>query len=874
MIRPYGLVYILPLAESQLSSRDVIDSIALAAATTVLALLVPWELVFSATAPTGGDTSGHYSAFVYFNDHILPNLRLWGWNQGNLAGFSQFEFYFPLPFLIFSALGLIFPLPIAYKIGVLLPAFALPFCTYLSLRLLRAHFPGAIVAAVFSLSFLFVENHSVWGGNIGSLLAGEVCYGYGFCLTWVYLGMATWWLKGRSGVVAPSLMLMAVGLCHASSLLFCLLAGVFAVGIRRDWRRAAVRLLVLYVLSFLLLGFWLIPFITSGAQSDLFNFIWIVDDWHKYLPPLMWPLFLLAPAGLLLSYFMGDLNDKFRANYLVGWLAAAGVLLLISPLINAVTVRFVPFIQFTGLIITACGIGVALKNQRARWLAAVVIIAVALAWPCAKVKNLPVWLHHNNSGSEAMTLWPDMARMNEILKGQTGDSRIIFEHVSHNDRYGSDRSLEALSHWTGRPTLGGLHIQASPNSPFLFYLRSEISTYCPTPLPLYHHTHLNLARALRHLALYNVGHFIAMDRGTVQAALATPGLKPSGEFGPFHVFTVEGCPDTYATPPECGPVAVVTERPRFIALQWFRFTNLKTPLVFFNSDDDIPAGRFASVLHDDGTRASPILKILRDDGLPCRAMGGHAAISEKIGPQTIELQGLIPGQPVLISISFDRGWRSTSGEAVYEASPAFMLIYPTGTSLKLVHGPTWPHWLGLALTICGGLLGLFIAARPLGLEQPLGRISDFIGRPPLKRRLVALALILVVAGVSWLWLVHDDPRTLCDKAKRAAEEGRREQARGLYSEILAEYGMCDVGDHCLSGMAMTHYSEGDYERAITLWLQLLRDYPDSSLLPETLYHLARSYENNGDPQKAGQYGRELVRLFPNSDWAAKWTSGK
>ena len=129
--------------------------------------------------------------------------------------------------------------------------------------------------------------------------------------------------QGRSGVVAPALMLMAVGLCHASSLLFCLLAGVFAVGIRSDWRRAAVRLLALYVLAFLLLGFWLIPLITSGAQSELFNFIWSVDDWHKYLPPLMWPFFLLAPAGLLLSYFMGDLNDKFRANYLVGWLAAA-----------------------------------------------------------------------------------------------------------------------------------------------------------------------------------------------------------------------------------------------------------------------------------------------------------------------------------------------------------------------------------------------------------------------------------------------------------------------------------------------------------------------------------------------------------------------
>ena len=141
------------------------------------------------------------------------------------------------------------------------------------------------------------------------------------------------------------------------------------------------------------------------------------------------------------------------------------------------------------------------------------------------------------------------------------------------------------------------------------------------------------------------------------------------------------------------------------------------------------------------------MEVCEKNGLPCQAMFGHTAITEKIGPQTIELQGLTPGRPVLISISFDRGWRSTSGETIYEASPAFMLVYPRGDTLKLVHGPTWPHWLGLALTICGGVLGLFIAARPLGLELRLGRISNFIGRPPLKRQLLALILILVAAGV-------------------------------------------------------------------------------------------------------------------------------
>ena len=280
------------------------------------------------------------------------------------------------------------------------------------------------------------------------------------------------------------------------------------------------------------------------------------------------------------------------------------VLLLISPLINAVTVRFVPLCpvyrpSHHGMRHRRCPEEPAgpLDRRRRHYRA-------RLVWPCAKVKNLPTWLQLNNSGAQAMALWPDMARIYEALQGQAGDSRIIYEHISHNDRYGADRAFEALPHWTGRPTLGGLHIQASPNSPFISYLQSEISTFSPAAPPLCHHIRLNLTRAKEHMALYNVGRFIARDQNTVQAALTTPGLRPSGEFGPFRVFDVEGCPGSYAIAPKCRPVAVVTERPQFIAFQWFRFTNLKTPLVFFNPGEDIPAGRFAAVLEDDGAKAA------------------------------------------------------------------------------------------------------------------------------------------------------------------------------------------------------------------------------------------------------------------------------
>lgn len=829
-------------------------------------------MVWSNSSPTGGDTLSHYTAFVYFNDHILPNLRLWGWNQGNLAGFSQFELYFPLPFLVTSFLGLFMPLPIAFKLCVLLPAFALPFCTYLCLRLLRAHFPGAILGAVFSLCFLLVEDNCVWGGNLASLLAGEFCYGFGFCLSLVYLGSLTWWLKGRSGVVAPSLLLMAVGLCHVYSLLFCLAASMFAISVRSDRQRAALRLFTHYLLAFLLLGFWIIPYTMSGAHSELFNCIRGIDNWHEYLPHILWPLLLLAPVGLALSYFRGDLNDKFRANYLLGWSLTAIALFLLSPFLNTITVRFAPFAQFSAIAITACGIGVALKNQSYRGLIACAVIVMALAWPWSQVGNLPNRFEANSISSESMDIGPDLAAMYEKLSGHRGDSRIIYEPTATNKRIGPDRVFESLPHWTSRPTLKGLYIQASPNSPFIYYLQSEISHNSSTPLPLYHYCRQNLQRALEHMALYNVGHFITRDPRTIHAAEATPGFELFGEFGAFKVFTLSNCPGHYGVTPQYKPVAVVTQRPQFIAYQWFRFTDLKTPLVFFDSEGEVPPNRFAAILGDDGTRKSKIIQSIRHDNLPRLATRQNVRIQEGLGPQSINLSGLKPGQPVWISISYDRGWRSTSGETINRASPAFMLVYPKGESIRLVHGPTWPHWLGLALTIIGAVLGLLISISPLRLERPLSRLSNLIGRRPIKRWLFFLLGSLLTGGIVCLWWSHDDAQTMHNKATLATQAGQWERARKGFCKVLAQYDMSSVGDSCLYDMALTFYTEQNYGRAIDILLELIEDYPDSVLVPETLYHLADSYKSSGDKQMARRYGGELVERFPQNSWTAKWKS--
>ncbi len=168
----------------------VFDLLMMGAVLAFLLCYLEPSALFSKNITTGGDTGSHYYTAQYLKDHLLPKGRISGWCQGNLAGFPMLQNYFPLPFLIMTVLSWVMPLQIAFKVTTVLGTFLLPPCTYLFFRFLRQPFPIPITGALFSLSFLFMEGNSMWGGNIPSTLAGTFCYSLGFSLAVLWLGLA------------------------------------------------------------------------------------------------------------------------------------------------------------------------------------------------------------------------------------------------------------------------------------------------------------------------------------------------------------------------------------------------------------------------------------------------------------------------------------------------------------------------------------------------------------------------------------------------------------------------------------------------------------------------------------------------------------
>ena len=69
-------------------------------------VMIP-NVLLTDTYTAGGDTGSHYYTLKYLSDYLIPNGKIGGWTPGNYAGFPILQFYFPLPFLIMYALGML-----------------------------------------------------------------------------------------------------------------------------------------------------------------------------------------------------------------------------------------------------------------------------------------------------------------------------------------------------------------------------------------------------------------------------------------------------------------------------------------------------------------------------------------------------------------------------------------------------------------------------------------------------------------------------------------------------------------------------------------------------------------------------------------------
>lgn len=538
------------------------------------------DYLFSTTITTGGDTGSHYFTAAYLRDYLLPRAKISGWCHGNLAGFPVLQYYFPLPFLLMAVLSYLIPLQISFKMVTVAGVFLLPVATYLFFRCLKCPFPVPAVGASFSLGFLFMQGNTMWGGNIPSTLAGEFCYSIGFALTVLWAGLMFRYISSGRHWVGCAVVLALVGFSHAYPLLFAaaissffLLPGFFRPGC--DFKTRLSFLFKVHGLAFLIMGFWLVPLLVFLPNTTRFNILWVFHSWKQFhnevFPVILYPFAALALFGTISEAVRrvrrkrenrtaenpsGEgWKESFSAWGFVWFLTLSGLVLYgLGYRVRVVDIRFMPFFQFFLIVSGALFFSRIGSATLTRMLLAGVFTICTCLWVDANETFIVNWIRSNYIGFEGRPLWTAYSSVNRFLKGGPADPRVAYEHSTVYRRAGTVRAFEALPFFSGRSTLEGLYIQASPASPFIFYLQSEISQRPSNPIPDFNYSRFDLDRGIRHLHMFNVREVIAATPRTQRAMDADPRFRQIHRADPFRVYELSGGGKGYVQPLEYKPV--------------------------------------------------------------------------------------------------------------------------------------------------------------------------------------------------------------------------------------------------------------------------------------------------------------------------------
>ncbi|MDA2934757.1 6-pyruvoyl-tetrahydropterin synthase-related protein [Acidobacteria bacterium AH-259-D05] len=842
------------------------------------------HLLFTDTTPAGGDTPSHFTAAHHFRDIFFNHGQVTGWDYGNLAGYPLFQYYFPLPFILCALFSLILPLSVSFKIVTVMGTFLLPLSTFYFLKRLDFQFPIPIIGSSSVLLFLFVESQSMWGGNIASTLAGEFTYSLGMALALFYLGSVYRDIGSGRGIWKNSFLLALTGFSHGCALLvaaitplYCLFQGA------RTFDRLKYYLKV-NLLAFMFLAFWLVPWLLSQEYTTEFNFRWVFHSWSELFPAILLPLYALAAiSGLYSLYHLvrskNEQGIEVQKNLVYLWFGAlvCVVFFYIGHQLNVVDIRFIPFLQLFVVLIGGVFLGTVVQRVPVNWSFTIAIVLLAVVWTDYNSETNRAWIKWNNEGFEKKPRWPVLDEVRGFLEGTFEDPRVVYEHSPLHDQFGSVRTFESLPYFSGRATLEGAYLQSSVNSPFIFYLQSEVSKVSSCPLPDYHCSSLDLRRALPHLELFNVSNLILRSDSAKQQARRLPEFVLEKSVAPLEIYRISDDNAHYVVPLSCKPVLYSGEDWKRWSFQWFRnYHSNSVPVVM----DQNPAPQDRSGFARE-TEVFPVVET-------CSPQSGDCRVEEIIEHDRILVRTSCIGHPLLVKMSYHPRWKVKGASKVYLAAPGFMIVFPQQTEVELRFGWGASEYLGATVTSLSILWGIFgllwgglISGETTGVSK-LRWNPSLIYMPPaierflqwLRSRAGATVLKVLIAAaavslVAYLLLGVESTKanTLFEKGFEHYENRDLERAIEYFQKAaqLSPESSFGVNGRFYWGLSL--YRLERYNEAAQALRVFVNQFPESVHAPEATYHVGLCHENLGQTQLAKKYFEEVLTSFPDTRWS-------
>jgi hypothetical protein len=824
------------------------------------------SLLLLPTIAAGGDTPCHYPTAVWFQEQLLPRLRLHGWYPGAYLGQPLLLYYFPLPFLLMSALAPVTGMPVAFKLGTALGVFLLPLLTWVSFRLMGFRFPAPLLGAAAALLFLLVEDNPIWGGTLASTLTGEFSYTYGIGLGTLFLGCVYRAYSRGQRPLVPGVLLAVTALAHGYAVLWAgLSACYFLYGTRRPVR-TLLWLLAVAGLAFALAGAFLVPLLADWGWTTPYDDPWLTVALTNLFPPLLWPLFALAAFGLVGTMVWGRRTGgpDHRLLFLLHSALVGAALAAAGPALGIIDVRFVPFAQLAAALAGAAALGIVLESfAAAADLAALGLLLVTIAFGDASSKVLRFWVDWNYTGLELKEGWPAFREMADRLRGGVSDPRVAVEYSQEHEKAGSIRIYETLPFFSGRSTLEGVYNQASLQTHAVYFLASELDAVSPNPFRKREYSVFDTDNALRHLRLFNVSDVVALSPKLTKSLEGRGDVRLLERVPPYALFRLEDPGRGYVEPLAFAPVRSSPRGWREKSYRWFSRKPLSPAHLVFTDDP-----RFETVEPDEWL-APPQVPL--EEGV---------SVTEAVSAEELRIHTSRPGHPLLVKISYHPRWKAEGADGPFLVSPAMMLVVPRQADVRLRYSRGLSDVLGLLLSaggvlvVAAGLRPRRTAPGPAPLPLPI-LVAVAERQPPPSRRwggLLPAGIVLVLAAGRFLTLPPDpapEGRELHERASRAYAAGRYADAveYARHAEKRTSDAVRRAEIVCLRAESLLR--TGRAAEAADAFDQVLREAGDGPYVPEALYGLSEARAAAGDAAGAAEARARLLAEHGETPWAAR-----
>lgn len=703
----------------------------LACCLVVLAALAP-ELIVTDSMPLGTDLVGH-AVVAWFDSNNLLGFLPGSWSNDMFNGFPVNQLYPWLPSWIVGVLSLLMPLSIALKVGVALPLVLMPWAAWRAGTWARLPQPMAAMLAAGTLPYLFDTSCGSCGGTISSTINGEYAFAWAMLFAVLALGAIDRLAREGRGVAVSAVLVAATAFSHPLPTLWLVIGtGVLAIG-REVWadRVVAARFGIAAGIAALLAALWWLPFLTYRGGWAPQNPLVREGDTLSWLLPATrtWELVFVALAIVGLVWAVRH-RGWLLAAYAVGGVVALAGFLRFTDGGPFYSIRLLPFWSYGRWALAAVGFAWLvqvlvrrLSTDRTKpgdprvapvlWLVPAILL-IGSTWGWWGVTEQPTRTSNGSAevlgqktevtfvsagvrttfaGFAAREDYQQLVAVQDLVRGvadRYGCGTMMWDNgdVTQDSGpvFGDPQVFWQSSIWTDGciPAADGVLVDSSMTAPAMGMTKSLVSQSVENLLPDRPTFTFDLTQGVQRMQTMGVRFYLTQGGAPAEQAATNDLLTLVAQSGAWQMWQV----DKGVQAASLAALPAVFD-PRLDDSDWESITNLYFTTSTYNQ---MP-------LAQDGPSSWPTATV---DRLPKPSTIQAAGVSNiRLGEGIISFNVKNVGSPVVVRMSAFPGWTVTGAEGPYRASPNYLVVVPTSTTVTLTKGRTAIDWIAAGAGIAG-----------------------------------------------------------------------------------------------------------------------------------------------------------------------------